>query len=88
VHERGEGGYKEAGGATEGVHASKTLVRTWTGGGGGGRTWKMPPCMAQTAPPCSSLNFPSLSSIDIGGAAVGVQEVKMVQLVLDPQVTS
>jgi len=36
VHERGEGGYKEAGGATEGVHASKTLVRTWTGGGGGG----------------------------------------------------
>ena len=44
----------------------------------------MPPCMAQTAPPCSSLNFPSLSSIDIGGAAVGVQEVKMVQLGVRP----
>ena len=32
MYARGEGGYKEAGGATEGVHASKTLVRTWTGG--------------------------------------------------------
>ena len=45
----------------------------------------MPPCMAQTAPPGSSLNFPRLSSIDIGGAAGGVQEVKMAQLVLDPK---